>query len=508
MLNGHKPVTIDKFNGLWRRGDVDNTPIDHFSDCNNIRFIGTAGFATRYGVDISQDVSVPLSNVRRFYNYPTPTGNTLIVLVINEDDEGEIYHVVNSTTVYGPLLTIEGMKDFGFFPYAGRAYITPFAYYEVTGLDDQPLNIEKGMDGEFLYVYMGNGTAARKAAGNPLTGNMTIANGSAGNTDPGLHLFGWVAETDSGYLTAPGAIEAFTTAANFSVSFTVVPTSGSPTIVKRHLVATKVITGYTGNTTGYQFFFVPGATIPNDTDTFLLNQSFFDIDLLEDASYLLDNYAEIPAGVSLSSYHNRMILTTTFDDISIALVSAPGEPEAISQVDGLIVVPLDGNPITNAAELRDVLYIFKRARTVAYVDNGDVPSSWPMTDIDAALGTCVHGIATVLDSGSQSVDSLIVANYAGMYLFNGSYIVPELSWKIQDFWFEQDRNLFRLIQVLNEPISAQIICVIPDGRILIGDYANGMNAKNIRWTPTGFPRNINTVAIVNIDQIILGMDLL
>jgi hypothetical protein len=32
---------------------------------------------------ISQDVAVPLSNVKRIYNYPTPTGNTLIVLTYN-----------------------------------------------------------------------------------------------------------------------------------------------------------------------------------------------------------------------------------------------------------------------------------------------------------------------------------------------------------------------------------------------------------------------------------------
>lgn len=508
MLNGHKPIPIDRFNGLWRRGDVDNTPSDHFSDCDNIRFIGTQGFGTRYGIGVSQSVEVPLSNVRRFYNYPTPTGNTLIVLVINDDDEGEIYHVVDRSTVYGPLLTIEGMVDFAFLPYAGRAYISPIGYYTITGLDEEDINIEKGLEDEFLYVYAGDGTAARKAAGSPLSGSLTIANGAAGNTDAGFHLFAFVAETDSGYLTAPGAITGFTTSSSFSVSFTTVPTSGSPTIVRRHLVATKVITGYTGNTTGYQFYFVPNATIENDTDTFLSNISFFDIDLLEDASYLLDNYAEIPAGAAMWFYHNRLHLAATFTDISVALVAAPGEPEAISQVDGLLIVPLDGNPITNGAELRDVNYIFKRSRTVAFVDNGDVPATWPMTYIDNAIGTCIHGIATVLDSGNSSVDALIVAAYPGIFLFNGSYIVPELSWKIQDLWDELDRNEFRLIQVLNEPISGQILLTIPDGRILVGDYCNGMNAKNIRWTPNGYPRNVNTIAIVNIDQIIFGMDLL
>lgn len=508
MFDEHKPITIDKFNGLWQRGDEDSVPLDHFKECNNIRYVAS-GFGTRYGVDISQSVSVPLSNVRRFYNYPTPTGNTLIVLVINTaTNNGEIYHVVDAATVYGPILTKAGMVDFAFQPYAGRGIISPIGYYTLTGLDEEDINIEKGLQSEFVYIYMGDGTAARKAAGTPLAGGLTINNGAAGHTDSGFHLFAFVAETNSGYLTPPGAITGFNTSAASSVSFTTVPTSGSPTITKRHLVATKRIVGYAGNTTGYQFYFVPNGTINDNITTFLSNISFYDADLLDDASYLLDNYSEIPAGAAMWLYHDRLHIATTYDDTSLVLVSAPGEPEAISQIDGLIVVPRDGNPITNGAELRDVNYIFKRNRTVAFIDNGDEPASWPMTGIDMALGTSIHGISTVLDSGAASVDFLIIANYSGIYLFNGTYIVPELSWKIEDFWLSQDRNEFRRIQMINESTSGQLLLVIPDLRVLVGDYNNGMTAKTIKWTPWAFARDVNTIAIVNIDQIIIGMDLL
>jgi hypothetical protein len=41
QLRDHQPIEITEFNGLWRRGDVDNTPLDHFSDCNNIKFRGS-----------------------------------------------------------------------------------------------------------------------------------------------------------------------------------------------------------------------------------------------------------------------------------------------------------------------------------------------------------------------------------------------------------------------------------------------------------------------------------
>lgn len=493
----HKPVVLDSFQGLWQRGDPTECPLDHFSDGENIKFVGTRAFATRDGVDQHQDVAVPIGNVVRIYNYPTPTGNTLIALVWDGTD-GKVYHIPNSTTIY-LILTVTGMEDFGFVPYAGRGYITPFKSYVIGDL-----NVEKGLDNEFLYVYAGDGTAARKAAGVGLTGSLTIANGAAGHTDAGFHLFAFVSETPSGYLSPPGAITGFTTSPSNSVSFTTVPTSADTTVTKRHLVATKAIIGYNGNTQGYTFYFVPNATINNNTGTSLSNISFYDADLLEDASHLFNNFTEIPAGVGLGFYHNRMILYTTYDDISIVLVSAPGEPEAINQVNGLLVVPLDGNPITNAAELRDVLYVFKRTKTVAYIDNGDVPSSWPMTPIDDALGASVHGIATVLDSGSKSVDELIICNFKGINLFNGSFKVPELSWKIQNLWNALDRNNFRLIHSLNDPTNQQIYLSLPNYKLLIGNYGNGMTPKQIRWMIWRFDFKVNAVAIVNIDDLIIA----
>jgi hypothetical protein len=441
MVRGHEPIDLSNLKGLWSRGDPTNTPLDHMQDCLNIQFIGN-NFATRDGISISQDVVVPLENIKRVYNYPTQTANTLLILTV-EAGTGKIYHFVDATTVY-LILSIVGMEDFAFIPYAGRAYISPFKSF-TTG----DLNIQKGMQNETLYVYLGAGATARAAGGSTPAGNLTIANGAAGHTDPGFHIFGVVGETDSGFLSGIYAINTFTTAAAFSVSFTTVPVLVGAQWTKRHIVATKVITGYNGNTEGYQFFFIPGATINDNTTAALANQSFYDADLLEDASHLIDNYTTIPAGAVLSLYHDRLCLSTTYDDISLILVSAEGEPEAISQIDGLIVVPLDGNPITNHTELRDVFYVFKRSRTVSYVDNGEEPSSWELSSVDNGLGTCVHGIATVLDSGNANVDFLIVCTYSGIILFNGRYILPELSYKIEQFWKDQDRNEYRRIHQMD-----------------------------------------------------------
>jgi hypothetical protein len=497
----HIGIVIDEFNGLYDRDDKDHTPLDHFQECENIRFLPGTSFKTRDGVGISQDVAVPLANVRRIYNYPTNLGNTLIVLTYLSG-VGKIYHVKDSTTVYGPLLTITGMTDFAFVPYGGRAYISPFSDFTLGDL-----TIQKGLQNEFLYVYAGDGTAARKAAGSAMSGALAVANGAAGHTDPGLHIFGFVRETISGYLSAPGQLTSFTTAAASSVSFGTVQATGSPLISKRYLVATKAITlPWDGNLTGHTFYFVPNATINNDTDNFLNNISFYDADLLDDASHLLDNYAEIPAGAVLSLYRNRLCLATTYTDISTILVSSPGEPEAIDQTVGLIEVPPDGNPITNMQDLRDTLYVTKRSRTVSYVDTGDDPINWPLVIIDNALGSSVHGIATVLDSGSNSVDYLIICTYQGISLFNGRYVTPELSWKVESYWKRLDRDDFGKIQIVNAVIQKELYIVLPNGKVLVGNYANAMDPKKMRWVPWTFSVNVNSVAIHNVDEIVLGAD--
>lgn len=623
---GHQPVVIEDFNGLWRRGDKDSVPIDHFSDVNNIQYI-ESGFETRDGLD----TLIAKGNVVRMYNFKIQTGESLLLL----DATGDIYHALldGSNTVYGPILSIPAMTDFDYEGVAGRAYITPF----FTDVDNNGVNYQRGLQNEFVYVYKGDGTSARKAAGqpptnsddtplvaynsivdgiidqgihvigvsfsngiddstaigttarpviyaeggkqaildnipigpagiterkiwmtkaidpdswnpdltsytyyladtitdntttysvlsiddasltvpfaagslpNPTSGGITAKNDSSeGFCDLGLHVIGVVYETDTGYLTAPGpevfAVQTFVDG-NRAIKIDNIPISPDSFVVKRHLVASIAITLYNGNDHEFQLFFIPDGVIDDNTSTSKV-VSFFDSELLEDASHLLDNFAEIPAGVSLSSYHGRMVLTTPYTDISVAYLSAPGEPEAIDQVDGVIIIPLDGNPITCATEFRDVLYVFKKNRTFALNDNQDVPSTWNAPfPIDRGVGCSVHGIATVLDSDGVNIDYLIITDYSGIMIFDGAYSRPELSWKIQDYWYSIDKNTYDHLQTTNDSIKQMLYINLPNGIILFGDYKNGFNPKDIRWGLWTFDILTTTIALFNNNQLAIG----
>lgn len=503
-LRDHDPIPLEEFNGLWDRGDEEDVPLDHFRDvenCESSKF--GSGFRSRDGLGIHQSVGSPLGNIVRMHNYVMQDGYTILALVHNlSSNDYSIYHIVNESTVLGPILTKADMTDFQCVSYAGRAYISPFTTY---GTGDTA--IEKGLQNEFVYVYAGDGTAARKiaGAGPDESIDLTISNGS-GTTDAGLHTFAVCYEYDTGYISPPGRKSSFTTVSTNGVSFAAIPVSADSHVVARRLVASKVIPDFNGDTAGFTFYFIPDGRIPDNSATTLSNISFYDADLVEDASHLIDNFTEVAAGAALGLYHNRLCVGATYTDISAAWVSAAGEPEAINEISGLLIVPLDGTAITNFQELRDILYVFKRAKTVGYSDTGSDPSDWPFTQVDQAIGCPVHGVATVIDSGGISSDFIITASFAGVMVFNGQYARPELSWKIQDLWFNLDRNEFKRIQLCNDTIGKNLWITLPDYRLLKGEYGEGLDPKKIKWWPMRFDVRASTIAITNIDDLIIGSE--
>lgn len=511
MARDHNPVLIDDFNGLWKRGGEESVPLDHFSDCSDLVF-NEGEFLTRPGIEpysISGNPST-YSSVLRIYMFVYNESQGLLVL----DTLGNIFHT-DSPTPAVPILSIPEMVDFSFYSVNGRAYITP--HNSVTGLQN-----------EFLYVYQGDGTPARKAGGKwPIGPNgFAAALGAAGHTESGIHVFAVTYLTNTGYETSLGPAEdivattrkyyfATATADDMhAIDLTNIPTSPDNFVTGRRLYASKAIdpTLYTGDVTQYELFEIPGAELSDNTTT-IQTVDFYDADLLQSGDDQFDLFSEIPSGVNLNLYHNRLILVAPYGNptsletsglISTAYVSNPGQPEAFNQVSGLIVAPLDGNPLTNAQEFRDTLYLFKKTRTYAYNDNQDDPTSWPLTIIDQGIGASVHGIASVLDSGGINIDYLMIVDYSGIMLFNGIYMRPELSFKIRDLWLALDRDFFQNIQILNDSLNQYIYCTLPDDQLLFGDYSENLDPLKVKWSPWTFFNQVNTIALINTDQLIIG----
>ena len=495
------------------RGGEESVPLDHFSNCSDLVF-NEGEFLSRSGIDLyllGIPPSEPYGSVARIYRFVYNLTDGLLVL----DTLGNIYHTA-SPTPGTPILSIPAMTDFAYYSINGRAFITP--NNGITGLQNQ-----------FLYIYQGDGTLARKAGGKwPIGPNGFAAalSGTAGHTEVGIHVFAITYVTNTGFETSPGPSDDsispnkmyyFATATAdgaHAIDLTNIPVSPDSFVTTRNIYASVSIdpTLYTGDVTQYELFLIGGAELMDNTTT-STTVDFYDAELLQSSDDLFDLFSEIPAGVNITLFNNRMVLPGIYGDptsittaglISTAYVSNPGQPEAVNMVSGLIVDPLDGNALTNATGFRGTLYLFKQTGTNAYNDNGDVPSSWPLTVIDEGIGASVHGIATVLDSNNVNIDSLVLVDYSGIMYFNGIYIRPELSFKIRDLWLALARASFQNIQILNDSLNQYLYITLPTNQLLFGDYSENLDPIKIKWCPWTFANQVSTIALINTDQLVIG----
>lgn len=380
---------------------------------------------------------------------------------------------------------------------------SPGTFYEVTRINDNTTEsylINTG-DGSLATVYVPGATAA------PVTGALRATQSATnGHNDRGFRILAVVYETDTGALTKPGP-EFFagvtTVNANKAIDIAGIPVSPNTYVTKRHLLATQVIRTYNGDQAGFQFFFIPTGVIADNVST-TATISWFDEELLEDASYLLYNLATIPAGVILSKFHNRLVSIAEAGNISLARLSAPGDPESFSDLDGFILVPPNNKPLTNAKEFRDILYLFQNTKTIAYTDNDQGPATWPDLVLDNGVGTQNHAIGTVLDSGGVNVDYLLIGNYSGIFIFNGAYSLPELTFEINDLWSEQTRSLMYRVQIVVDSTNKLLYVIMTDGKLLVGDYANGLAPNKIKWTIWEFDFKVRNVMLMDIDKLVIG----
>lgn len=476
-MRDHLPVPIEDFRGLYDRGSDEICPPDHFRGGQNFIFEQQA-VATRNGFQVVYGIA----DVTRIHFFKV-TGQVTRIIYRAGD---VLYNALNPAF---PILSISGMSDFSAVNYNGRCYITPH-------------NGETGLPGEYVYVYDGTGTA-RVAGGSAPSGTLVASVSSlSGNVDSGTHLFAVAYETETGYITKPGP----TLYAEVNVDGTkAVDLSGIPTgpsgTVARHILATKAIQDYDGNQEGYEFFFVPTATI-SDNITTTATVNFYDANLQTSADYLFDQLMQIPAGVQIGLFKGRLYVlgSNLFPDV--IRFSKPGEPESFDEVDGLLTIdPNTGEGLRNAVEFRDNLYITKPLRTYVTTDNGSEPSTWEWVVVDKGIGADTHGIAVTNDAVGANTDKFVVASRTGLMSNIGLYEKPSLSWKIDAIWKRINPEAFNTIQIVNDTVRERFYVTVPlDGAtqpnaILVADYQNGFDSTNIRFSLWTLPFSPWCIAI-------------
>jgi len=262
-----------------------------------------------------------------------------------------------------------------------------------------------------------------------------------------------------------------------------------------------------------EYFFIPdvpgSGSIIDDNTTTSTTVNFDDTDLVDSADYLFDILEAIPSGSSMCKYRNRLVITGPYLPGGLqerVLVSNIGDFETFNWVNGYIQVQSerDSNDVMSCYVLRDTLYLAKFVGTFATEDNGNFPSTWAVTVVDATIGNYCHGISNFTETqmAADTGDVVIVASRSGLYLFDGVMRRPELSWKIEALWRRINPNYFYKVTVAHDPwhhliyVAAPIDSATSPSSVLVCDYSDGRTFDKVRWSIFQFHKNPTCLGMV------------
>jgi len=486
MIQDHTPIEVNVFGGLFGRDSfADSTPADHLIDSQNLI---TEGFEmkTREGFPTATTV---IANLRRFHTYKREGEADRDIIL---DSAGNLYDLKVSAT---PILTIAAMLDFSVCQFYTRLYISPH-------------NGIKGLPGEKVYVYEGAGPGTvRPAGGEAPVGTFTAVNSTeAGFIEKGTHVVAFVYQTSSGFVTAPGPaiFPKFDAPGDKKLYLENIPI-GPPGTAKRRLISTRAIEAYNGDQEGYEYFFVPGGTIEDNTTT-TLTIDYFDAALEITADYTFDQFGTIPACLWMAPYRKRLAYGGEDANPSMVRFSKSDEPESLDKLSGFIVCdPNETVGVKAGIEYRDNFYIFKGpipGHTYTTKDNTYEPSTWPIITLDRGIGCSLNGTSQYLDAKGANSDNFLVADAAGLYAYNGSFDTANpLTGKVDNWWKRINKHYFHKMQLVIDPKKLLIYINAPldnntePSHILVGNYENGMDAASITWHPWILAGNITPKSI-------------
>ena len=486
-LDDYTKIPIEEFKGLYKRGMADQVPIDHAICCENVVFSHSGQWGIRPGVASSYALNHP---VKRMFEGATDTALYMFTM----DWNGNLYLDNNPV----PIFTDPNVTDFVGLNLFNKVFILPI------GITYPPPNLQVWIDGY---------TSTRDAAGLAPTSSFTSGTGAAGNVAAGDYKIAVSFITDTGFTTQPGPKIAgvftpvtYTSAGSVQIDLTGIPTGG-PEVVARQIFVTKA------NSDLYYYVGDSNGGYINDNVTTTATLDFFDTDLVLSADDLFDLLETIPGTVragGLNTYHNRLVLVRANSDV--VYISYADDAESMNDVTGFLTLPKDSDQARACLVLRDSCYITRAYSTFATQDNGNEPGDWELTLIDGAIGSGHFALGTIAATlpSLTTGDIGLLANEAGLFMFTGTVVRPELSWKIKTVWETITKGYEHNITLQIDPFAKILYVLLPTNGsvdcnlLMTADFNNGWDYMSLRWTYYFFrpfvPASIGLASFVDDDS--------
>ena len=510
------PHSVDRFRGLWDRGDPESVPRGYLSESFNLvhsdNSVSSRPGSRKTGFSALGTVT------RTFLHRPLAGTGHLLVM----DNTGALFDT--SVSDAPPIYSLPDADDFVARSLHGRTYLSFLK--QGRGFAGNP--------GGLVHVYDGDPLLGlRLAAGaKPIGPALSVTRSGIGRIEAGLRKWCVAYRTRSGHVTVPSLFATTNLAAASSVTVSRIPIGGNE-ISARLLFATKRILDPNHRDEHFPYYLVKA--IEDNVTTDLIGVSFYESELLSEATRYFEQLESVPGGTVMTTYAGRLVVGGSAANPNRAWISDAGYPERFDSVSGLLDVrPDEGEELVCAAEYRDRLYFGKRRSFLFTQQTGTDPVSWPVLAADHGVGSTVHGVAATLDRQGGTLDRLLVISEKGLLAFDGTFH-SNLAFPIESLWGRLDRARLHEAQALIDPVQERIYCLLPivpetvsvtdayaaweirghawgsgnsiwgydlsnrhlrnEALVLVADYREGLSPMEVRWSVWTFPEAVTAILV-------------
>lgn len=488
-LEGLTKYGITGPRGPWTRLDNRPVPRDRGSLAKNIRFeVGRA--VTRDG--FANDFSVA-GKITSFYHWITNDSGIEInrIIYMESGNTVKMRNMVDGSTV---TLYTEAGRSAVPAEAGSRLYI--------------PSNTTAGIGASKARVVNAliSGSPSDYAFAGPMTTLPVITETGAGQCTAGDHLFGYILETRSGFTGKPSP---FTSGVFAPVTATI--TSGGRALNMAVSTTTPSDAAYlhpimTRRDNPNRWYFVPDASVAIPAGAVWTANMIIDIsdeDLADSAEEVSENFDYLTQDSSGNGPFNpfkivevgqRMMYLTP----QRAYISDPQDYQVLTEIEHGVSLP-GQRLIVSGFTIRDNVYLLGPSWTYSVSDNNERPRFWGQPElVSGAIGTTGNNCVCWKTGG----DYAWVANYSGLYFFNGQYEDKPSSYMVDIEWRRINWAAAYAIQMADDYVNQRLLVAVPlDGateptHLFVFDYARGYKWGEVDFSIDTLPSNFSSVGLV------------
>ena len=426
--------------------ETSDIPPDVLTVAENVTF-GPGYVRTREGHEALFTPSAPISS---FYNWTASGNNRLVYATQSGVGFRELASGVD--TALGSVSSI-----FQNFQEAGSRIYCTFASSSGAGCSEARV-----WNGDYTGTVGSQVPAFYKICPGPLTTAPTVTESAvAGTCTAGVHRFGYILTSKTGYMGKPyqGHVEATLAGGklvNFSITFPTTPTWVDKLTIT---MTTKDNLALFRTVPAAVYSVAPGGT--NVTINAIIDIS--DSALTAGGKDITDNnllLTQDSSGVgpiqpfTCLAYGNRMVYVTK----DTLYISNPNDFESLAQDQNAVQLPAQ-QEITAVGEVNGMLIVFGKNYAYSLTDTGGYPVEWPQPRrISGSIGSpSMYGVSRGNDSGYAWV-----AGEGGLYTLNGgTFSAAPISKNVTPLWARINWTNPHLVRVYDHSLTQRVFVVAP-----------------------------------------------